>query len=302
MAENGKVVSFETAQATAPGALRRLARAKVNLFLHLRGLREDGYHLLESLVVFPELGDVIELEPGPGLGLALDGPFAWDVPIDGDNLVLAAAERLAAATGVARPSAALRLVKNLPVASGIGGGSADAAAALALCAEAWDVEVPDGLALEIGADVPVCCEAPRPMIMRGIGERLSAGPALPDAWLVLVNPRQPLSTPAVFKATAEKTQPAMQPWPETGFDDVEALADWLRNGRNDLQPAAMTLCPVIAEVLEALSDALMARMSGSGATCFGLFADKAAALAAAERLRCDHPAWWASAGRLTSSG
>ncbi|MEO1775840.1 MAG: 4-(cytidine 5'-diphospho)-2-C-methyl-D-erythritol kinase [Pseudomonadota bacterium] len=271
---------------------QELARAKVNLFLHLRGLREDGYHLLQSLVVFPNLGDVLEVEDGPGLGLSLAGPFGDSLPADGDNLVLRAAADLAAATGVARPQAALRLVKNLPVASGIGGGSSDAAAALRLLARRWDVAVPEGLALRLGADVPVCCRCPQPMMMEGIGEQLSAGPALPPLWIVLVNPLVQVETRAVFHETARKTHPAMAPVPSDGFADAGAFLDWLGQGRNDLEPAARRLCPPVAAVLDALSEAPLARMSGSGATCFALFESEAAATALADRLRRDAPSWW----------
>ncbi|MEL6197315.1 MAG: 4-(cytidine 5'-diphospho)-2-C-methyl-D-erythritol kinase, partial [Pseudomonadota bacterium] len=177
--EEAKVIRL-----SAPAPLRELARAKVNLTLHLRGLREDGYHLLESLVVFPEIGDVLEVEDGPGLSLALDGPFGDTLPADGENLVLRAAARLADASGLTRPSAALRLTKNLPVASGIGGGSTDAAAALRLLSRHWAVAVPEDLALSLGADVPVCCCCPRPMVMSGIGECLAPVPALPPLWIV----------------------------------------------------------------------------------------------------------------------
>ncbi|MEM6490259.1 MAG: 4-(cytidine 5'-diphospho)-2-C-methyl-D-erythritol kinase [Pseudomonadota bacterium] len=282
----------------AARATRRIARAKVNLFLHLRGLRDDGYHQLESLAVFPDIGDVVELEDGPGLGLTLDGPFALDLPAGGGNLVLAAAERLAEAAALARPRAALRLTKNLPVAAGIGGGSSDAAAALALLAEAWGIAVPPTLALALGADVPVCCRCPAPTWMRGIGDRLAPGPALPDAWIVLANPLRPVETRAVFRATVQKEGPAMAPLPAPGLPAFDALVAWLAEGRNDLQPAAVTLCPAIGTVLEALSDAPLARMSGSGATCFALHCGEAAALAQAARLRTEHPEWWVVAARL----
>ncbi|MEO1468076.1 MAG: 4-(cytidine 5'-diphospho)-2-C-methyl-D-erythritol kinase [Pseudomonadota bacterium] len=295
MASGDSVVSLAGGRGQAPARL--LARAKVNLFLHLRGQRDDGYHLLESLVVFPEIGDVVEIEDGPGLGLSIDGPFAWDLPVDGTNLVLAAAERLAAATGQVRPRASLRLVKNLPIASGIGGGSADAAAALALCARAWGVEVPGDVALALGADVPVCTCAPRPTWMAGIGERVAPGPVLPPFWMVLANPLTAVSTPAIFRATSEKDCPAMAPAPAAGLADFDALTGWLGEGRNDLEPAARSLCPAIGEILEALSDAPLARMSGSGATCFALYATEAAALAAADTLRAADRGWWVGAAR-----
>lgn len=272
-----------------------LARAKVNLYLHLRGQREDGYHLLESLVVFPAIGDLLEVEDGPGLGLSVAGPFGDALPSDEDNLVLRAVERLAVATGRAGASASLRLVKNLPVASGIGGGSSDAAAALRLLSRRWGVPVPDGLALSLGADVPVCCACPRPMVMEGIGDRLTEAPALPPVWMVLVNPLVQVETRSVFRETVEKTHPPMDPFPEEGFADAAAFLDWLARGRNDLEPAARRLCPPVGRVLEALVDAPVARMSGSGATCFALYESDAAAMATAERLRQQHPGWWVAA-------
>ncbi|MEM9764446.1 MAG: 4-(cytidine 5'-diphospho)-2-C-methyl-D-erythritol kinase [Pseudomonadota bacterium] len=279
----------------APSPMAEAAPAKVNLFLHLRGLRDDGYHLLESLVVFPELGDRLEWEQGPGLSLSIDGPFAWDLPTDGENLVLRAAERLAEATGIAKPGAALRLSKNLPVASGIGGGSSDAAAALRLLARAWGVPVPDALALALGADVPVCLRAPAPMIMEGIGERLRPAPTLPPLWIVLVNPLKPVETRAVFRETTVKQGAPTPPLPETGLRDVETCLGWLRAVRNDLEPAARKLCPAIGDVLDALAGAPLARMSGSGATCFALYPAREPALALADALRRERPEWWCAA-------
>ncbi|MGF1551134.1 MAG: 4-(cytidine 5'-diphospho)-2-C-methyl-D-erythritol kinase [Paracoccaceae bacterium] len=292
---DANVVPFAPRRSGAPAP--RLARAKVNLFLHLRGRREDGYHRLDSLVVFPEIGDVLACENGPGLGLTLGGPFGFDLPSDGDNLVLRAAERLAAATGQARPRAALHLAKNLPVASGIGGGSTDAAVALDLLAEAWGVRVPDDLALALGADVPVCRRQPRPTRMTGIGETLEDVPALPSVWMVLANPLVQVETRAVFAATPGKHGTPTPPWPEGGFDDAAALVDWLGDTANDLAPGAVRVCPSVGAVLDTLADAPFARMSGSGATCFALHADEAAALDQADALRRAHPGWWVAAAR-----
>ncbi|MDT8342886.1 MAG: 4-(cytidine 5'-diphospho)-2-C-methyl-D-erythritol kinase [Thermohalobaculum sp.] len=275
------------------------APAKVNLFLHLRGQRADGYHLLESLAVFPAIGDVLAAEPGPGLSLAIDGPFAAALPAGGDNLVLRAAAALAAATGVKRPGAALRLVKSLPVASGIGGGSSDAAATLRLLARHWGVAVPEGLALQLGADVPVCLRAPRATLMAGVGERLAPAPALPGFWMVLVNPLRAVETRAVFGATARKDLPPGPAAPAGGLAGFDALVDWLGAQRNDLEPAARLLCPAIGEVLAALSDAPLARMSGSGATCFALHHDAATALPQAARIRAAAPGWWVAAAPVT---
>lgn len=268
-----------------------LAPAKVNLALHVTGRRADGYHLLDSLVAFARVGDRLEAEPAPGLSLTLAGPFAAALGAGADNSVLAAAALL-------RPpgrGAALRLVKVLPVASGLGGGSADAAAALRLLARLWDRPLPDaGAVLSLGADVPVCL-AGRPARMRGIGEDLSPV-ALPPFWLALVNPGVPVSTPAVFAALAARTNPALPDPP--AFPDAAALFAWLAAARNDLEPPARVLAPPIEEALSALKaqpGCALARMSGSGATCFGLFATEAPALAAMSALRAARPGWWIAA-------
>ena len=276
--------------ARAPDDL--LAPAKINLYLHLCGRRPDGYHLLDSLVVFPAVGDLLAAEPAGTLSLALSGPFAEGLSAGGDNLVLRAAEALARHHGIAA-GAALRLTKNLPLASGIGGGSSDAAAALRLLARLWGVELPDGLALSLGADVPVCCAAPRPMRMRGIGELLSPAPRLPAFWLVLANPLRPVPTGAVFAGVRDCNPPPATPAPEAGFASFDAFADWLVRQRNDLQAPAVALCPAIGEVLAALSSAPVARMSGSGATCFAAVETEAEAIALADRLR--QRSWWIAA-------
>ncbi|MGK7868940.1 4-(cytidine 5'-diphospho)-2-C-methyl-D-erythritol kinase [Falsiroseomonas sp. E2-1-a20] len=278
----------------APG----FAPAKVNLFLRITGRREDGYHLLDSLAVFAGIGDRVSAEASDRLALTLAGPEAAALGAEPDNLVLRAARALATAAG--RPAlAALHLEKHLPVASGIGGGSADAAAALRVLDALWDVRLgPEGLArlaAGLGADVPVCV-AGRPARMQGVGEVLSPVPALPPLGLLLANPRVALATPAVFRArmpgfSAEAAMPA-------GFADAAALADWLRPLGNDLQEAAIGLCPPVAEVLAAIAGqpgCLLARMSGSGATCFGLFPDPAHAEAAAAALPRD---WWRWGGGL----
>lgn len=170
--------------AEAPG---RLAPPKVNLYLHVIGRRADGYHLLDSLAVFPELGDRLSVRPADALSLALGGPFAGAIEAGEGNLVIRAARALAAAHGLA-PGAAITLEKRLPPASGMGGGSADAAAALRLLARLWEVPLPEGLAPGLGADVPVCLAAPEPRLMAGIGERLAPPPPLPAFWIVLANP------------------------------------------------------------------------------------------------------------------
>ncbi|MEM1300412.1 MAG: 4-(cytidine 5'-diphospho)-2-C-methyl-D-erythritol kinase, partial [Pseudomonadota bacterium] len=260
----------------------RLAPAKINLTLHLKGQRADGYHLLESLVVFAGVGDLVSAEPARGLSLSLSGPFADGLSAAGDNLVLRAAEGLAAGRHL---GAALHLEKNLPMASGIGGGSSDAATTLALLSEMWEVPTPDGLAASLGADVPVCCAAPGPQIMRGIGEELTPAPPLPEAWVVLVNPLVGVPTGAVFAKVADKHPPTAPQMPEKGFRSFADLTSWLAAQRNDLQDAAMDVCPPISKVLEALSGAPFARMSGSGATCFALSPDEHTAMDLADQIR-----------------
>ncbi len=268
------------------------APAKLNLFVQVTGRRPDGYHLLDSLVVFANVGDALEAAPAEALTLAVAGPEAAALAEEPDNLVLRAARALAAAAGMPA-QAALRLEKRLPVASGIGGGSADAAAALRLLARLWGVPLPPArlaaLALAIGADVPVCLDcAPRRMM--GIGEILKAPPILPRFGLVLANPRVEVSTPAVFRALAgQGSGPAALP---EGWPDAAAMAAGLGRLANDLERPAIALCPAVAEVLaalRALPGALLARMSGSGATCFAILPDAEAAARAASLLPAS---WW----------
>ncbi len=274
-----------------------LALAKVNLFLHVTGRRPDGYHTLDSLAVFPATGDVLTAEPAAALTLDLAGPFAAGLAAEPDNLVLRAARLLAEATGVTA-GARLLLDKRLPVASGIGGGSADAAAALRLLAELWRVPQVDlaALAARLGADVPVCL-ASRPARMGGIGDVLSAAPAIPACGMVLVNPGIAVATPAVFRARGGDFRPVAA-LPD-GWPDAVAMAADLAKLSNDLEAPAVRLCPAIAEVLAALRarpGCLLARMSGSGATCFGLFAEAGGARAAAADLR--RPGWWCWGGAV----
>ncbi|MBL6081522.1 4-(cytidine 5'-diphospho)-2-C-methyl-D-erythritol kinase [Belnapia sp. T18] len=274
------------------------APAKVNLHLHVTGRRADGYHLLDSLAVFGPVADEVAAGPAEALSLAIDGPFGAGLAAEADNLVLRAARALAEAAG-ASPGAALRLTKRLPIASGIGGGSADAAAALRLLDRLWGLGLGEARLAEIGArlgaDVPVCL-ASRPMRMQGVGELLSPAPALPPCGLLLVNPSLTLATPAVFQAREGGfTPPATLP---AAWADAAAMARDLAALRNDLEAPAIRLCPPIAEVLaalRALPGCLLARMSGSGATCFGLFATPAAAEAAAPALP---GGWWRAAGPL----
>jgi 4-diphosphocytidyl-2-C-methyl-D-erythritol kinase len=292
-------------------AIEAFAPAKVNLWLRVVGRRDDGYHLLDSLVAFAAVGDVVRAAAAETLTLAIDGPFATAVPGDATNLVLRAARALAGAAREAScrtargpaqsgaPAAALALTKNLPPASGIGGGSADAAATLRALSALWglDATLADRVAPTLGADVQVCLRG-RPCRMQGIGERLDPVPTLPDCGIVLCNPGVPLETRTVFAARAGGFS---APFPPRPWPDASALAKDIRIAGNDLQAAATALCPPIAEVLAALQrlpGALCAQMSGSGATCFALFAGAEAARRAAAQLP---PSWWRWGGAATAA-
>lgn len=273
------------------------APAKVNLALHVTGQRADGYHLLDSLVVFADVGDRLTVSPASELSLRVTGPRAEGVPTGPENLVLRAARSLDPSRG-----ARLTLDKHLPAAAGIGGGSSDAAAALRVLSRLWDLPLPAAEATAVlGADVPVCLDA-RPRRMAGIGDVLSEVPPLPPAWLVLVNPGVPVSTPAVFRALARKDGAPMPQLP--ACTDAATFAAFLLGLRNDLEPPACALQPQVSEVLAALgaqTGCLLARMSGSGATCFGLFAAEAPARGAAAALAAAAAGWWVQAARMLPS-
>ncbi len=281
------------------------APAKLNLYLHVLGRRADGYHDLDSLVAFADIGDTITVSTESS------GPFTLD--IDGDqadalvrdpwenNLVWRAATRLSDAVGRRLP-ARIRLTKRLPVASGIGGGSADAAACLRALCRLWDLSPEDptvtAVALSLGADVPVCLVG-RTARIGGVGDRLALVLGLPASPLVLVNPGVAVPTPAVFGALAGRFSPAGEPLISSA--DTKALVAQLRSRGNDLTPPALSLAPAIGTVLEALAawpDCLLSRMSGSGATCFGLFADVDAARRCADDLSARHPSWWVRVSRI----
>jgi len=324
---------MSTPPITSP--ITRRALAKINLYLHVTGKRADGYHELDSLAVFADVGDVLTAQADDALSLSVSGPFAS--ALDGDeqdNLVLKAARALAEQAGVPA-RARLHLEKNLPVASGIGGGSADAAATLRALVELWQLELPDhhirhavqqmaddrdtvraletlfkvwrddldfdrlhSVARKLGADVPVCLEG-HAVFMGGIGDRLALAPHLPPVWLVLANPGVAVSTPAVFGArTGDFSKPARF---SEAPRDAAHLAALLAERRNDLTAPALSLSPEIGDVLAALEaqdGALLARMSGSGATGFALFASPDAAATAAQRLQTRQPAWWVAAGKM----
>lgn len=273
-----------------------LARAKINLCLHVTGQRADGYHLLDSLVAFADLGDLITVEPAPTLSLRLTGPMAAGLTSGADNLVLRAALAFQNPQG-----AAITLEKHLPLASGIGGGSADAAATLLALSRLWNCPLPGAAAvLALGADLPACL-AGCACRMQGVGEVLTPlRQTLPECHLVLVNPGLTLSTPAVFNALMRRDNPPL-PADLQHFHSAADLAGFLHLQRNDLEPPAQMLVPEIARVKTALAaqdGCLLARMSGSGATCFGLFATAPLASAAAAALRQHQPDWWVQAAPM----
>jgi 4-diphosphocytidyl-2-C-methyl-D-erythritol kinase len=282
-----------------------LAAAKVNLYLHVLGRRADGYHLLDSLVAFADIGDRLEARPAAELSLAVGGPEAAGLTDLGENnLVLVAARLLAAHAGIA-PGAALRLEKRLPVAAGLGGGSSDAAAALKALAVLWRMRIEQeelaALGARIGADVPVCLYG-RPAWVGGIGERLAPAEDLPAAGILLANPRVKLPTAAVFAARKGPfaAPGRFAPMPK----DAAGLARALGACRNDLTEAAAGLVPEVARLIDclaALPRVLLARMSGSGASAFALFADRAAAKRAREVLTAAEPSWWCMAGSLVAA-
>lgn len=274
-------------------AIEVFAPAKINLTLHVTGQRADGYHLLDSLVVFADIGDRLWLTPGAGLSPAITGPFADGVPDNSQNLVWRAAE-IAGFTG------AIRLEKNLPHGAGIGGGSADAAAVLrAMFGDDVQAAIGSDRAASMGADVPVCLHA-GPQRMRGIGDELSRIWTVPACAVVLVNPGVAVPTSAVFAALHSKTNPPMS---NVYADaDFAGFVAWLSGQRNDLQTPACAVAPVIATVLDALSGAAFSAMSGSGSTCFGLYPSDADAVEAAQEIAAAHPDWWVKSARTIGAG
>lgn len=275
------------------------APAKVNLTLHVLGRRADGYHELDSLVVFAGAADRLELVPGPELTLTVEGPTAGAAGPTADNLVLRAAASLAEAVPGLR-GGAFRLTKNLPAAAGIGGGSSDAAGALRLLAELNGLALDDPRVVEAarrtGADVPVCLD-PRARTMRGVGERVGPPLRLPPLYGLLVNPRVAVPTPEVFRRLGRVAgELGLSDHPVIGERPSAAdLLAALASGRNDLEAPALAAEPVIGTALadiRALDGCRLARMSGSGATVFGLFDDCRATGRAAKAIRAEHPAWW----------
>lgn len=291
---------------SAPTVVIEDAPAKLNLYLHVLGRRSDGYHELDSLVAFADVADTVSVRPGEGLSLTIDGPFAPALTGEpaSDNLVTRAARLLGESVGRFEPGVTITLFKRLPVASGIGGGSADAAATLRALARLWDLGTghPSLLpvAARLGADVPVCLSG-KPAYFGGVGDIVDPAPPPPPCAVVLVNPGIPLSTPAVFRARSGTFSAAARLDGNAAPKDAAAFAGLLSSRRNDLTSPALSLVPEIGPVLEALASTpgcLLARLSGSGATCFALYADPALAGAAAETLSSAHPGWWVVPGRL----
>lgn len=275
----------------------RPAHAKVNLWLNVVGRRDDGYHLLDSLVAFVDLADQVDAQPADRLSLGVDGPLAAALAGEDDNLVLKAARLLADRAGVA-PRAAIRLFKQVPVAAGLGGGSADAAATLRELVGLWRVAMPEeelfDLAASLGADVPMCL-AGRTALVSGVGERLAWAPPLPECAVLLVNPGTALPTRDVFAARRGAFS-VVRPAPRRCRDLAE-LADVLADRGNDLTAAAISLAPLVGQVLEELgrTGARHVAMSGSGATCFALYDSLELAQRASSLLPGN---WWRHAGRF----
>jgi 4-diphosphocytidyl-2-C-methyl-D-erythritol kinase len=281
------------------------AAAKLNLTLNITGRRHDGYHLLDSLFVFCGLHDLITVVPHDALQLAQDkGSFANAMGAVEDNLVMRAARLLQKDSGVAA-GASISIIKNIPVAAGLGGGSADAAATLRALNQLWKLNWPytrlEALAVQLGADIPACVQS-KPVVARGIGDLLSTVPAMPEYGLLLVNPLQPTPTPDVFKAfkaaypVIKKTEIDALP---AAFPSLASLVSIIAPRGNDLLEAAVSVQPIIADVLKALTetrDVKYVGLSGSGATCFALYENIPEAVVAGSKIRTSHETWWQWSG------
>lgn len=267
------------------------APAKINLTLHVTGQRADGYHLLESLVVFVDVGDLVRCDPQQS-GLQVSGPFGHRVPTGAENLVHRAKALIAPDLDIG-----IHLEKYLPPASGIGGGSSDAAATLRLLQQECGLPLPprDQL-LSLGADLPVCLAA-RTCRMSGVGEKIEDIEPIPPLHLLLVNPGVDVSTPAVFHALRSKCNAPMSDMP--GGPDLHRFCTWLNHQRNDLQTPAITLAPAIRTVLDTIREThpFCVRMSGSGATCFGVYETATQAADAAKLITAEQPGWWVAAAK-----
>lgn len=277
--------------------LTEFAPAKVNLALHVTARRPDGYHDIDTLCVFADLGDRLTVDASCDDRLELTGRYAPALAAELDNIVLKARDLLREANnGLPATPVAISLEKNLPVASGIGGGSADAAATLRALSRLWGAALPDNasLAMKLGADIPMCL-ASRPLRASGIGERVELFERFADLAIMLVNPGIEISTPAIFAHLESRSNP---PLPALGKSSCFAdLVEWMHATRNDLQAPAIQLFPAVAGVLDAVtgSGAAFSRMSGSGATCFGLFPTLGEARIAADGIARRHPEWFVAA-------
>ena len=274
------------------------APAKINLALHVTGQRADGYHLLDTLVVFTKEGDCIRVRKSAQNSFSVTGPFGGSLPQDGQNLVLKARDLARRLAGERAFPVHIELEKNLPIASGIGGGSSDAAASLRALNQLWQLPLPPQelaqMTLALGADLPMCLAA-KTVRASGIGEVLSPVPSLPPLALVLVNPGIAIATPSVFKALNKRDNPALPPllpqW------NGEMVSNWLGTTRNELEHPPLSIAPQIGTAIAALrqTGATLARMSGSGATCFGLFNSLQDAADAASTIAAGQPTWYVAA-------
>lgn len=277
------------------------APAKLNLFLHITGKREDGYHLLQSVMVFVDVGDELEFSPHDTLFIDVDGPFAGDMPPPHDNLVYKAAQMLAQEYKT-NMRGAIRLTKRLPVASGIAGGSSDTAAALKGLARLWGLPEEQGrlqrIAEKLGADVPACLIG-RPVWAEGAGEKMMRLPEMPPLHFVLANPMIETPTPEVFRRFRDKFSAPIQ-----FMGRKKSASEWVADMkiyRNDLTEAAIEVTPAISTVLQALHGlpgCRITRLSGSGATCFGIFDNAEAAFTAVNLLKQQYPRWWVAPAAL----
>lgn len=282
-----------------PRDVSEFAPAKVNLCLHVTGQRSDGYHLLDSLVAFADVGDELKVDPADEFSLSIVGPFGANLESEPDNLIVRAARDLDPRLSGIK----IELMKNLPMASGIGGGSADAAATMRALIRLFEIDAfsadeLDQIALALGADVPACFRS-RALRMSGIGEEIALVQPLPAVPALLVNPLVPVPTGSVFAELGlkpgEYTGDGLTDFPTSGFSTVADLATWLHQQRNDLEPPAVSLVPAISEVLNTIgaqAGCLLVRMSGSGATCFGLFETDKSAADAAQAVKRLKPGWW----------
>jgi len=279
-----------------PAPVVEFAPAKINLSLHVTGKRADGYHLLDSLIAFADIGDELVIAPADDFSFSLTGPFAHGLSSH-DNLVSRAAYKISERLGE-KPNMHITLTKNLPIGAGIGGGSADAAATVRGVMKFFDLDAPvDDILCALGADVPACYHS-APMRIGGIGEQIELVTKFPATPALLVNPLIPCSTPAVFQALRNVAYRDKTASPD--LPNKDALFRYLGNTRNDLTDAAISIVPEIAQVLDVLTKthAPIIRMSGSGATCFALFDTDAACKKAADDVSAAHPDWWVHSGKF----